>query len=405
MLLLLWLGWSAQALIAALMAHKLCRLIRRDNRQRYEAKYQYAPRVALIVPFKGEEPGLAEHLDRLCSQRYDDAIFLFIVESEQDPAVPVLRAAMERHDPRQVTLLVAGESPDTRGQKVHNQLCAMEHLQASDHGETIWVFADSDAAVGEHWLSELVMPLCREPIGVTTGYRWLVPQADATGRVPLAARLASIVNASAVGFMVRERFALAWGGSMAIRRELALELDYPGLLENSLSDDYMMSHMIHQSGKRIYFVPRCLVASPCDLNWQGLCDFARRQYLITKVYMPWLYYGALMLPTLYVAGLLTAITVLLLADGPMRIAAAVALVWVIIMDLWRSRRRATLIGRALGEDVLQRMKSTLLLDRLATPMWMALHGGLMFTAFFGRTITWRGKTYRMNGRTATQRLR
>ena len=403
LLVLVWVAWVTQAVLSALMAHKLCRRLGHARRDKFEA---YRPTVAVIVPFKGVEPGIEQHLENLCTQAYPDYHLLLVVEAEDDPAVPLLRAVQERFADQRIQLLVAGEAPDTRGQKVHNQLCALRHLLAADLGEEVWVFADSDAAPGPRWLGDLVGPLQQvDRNGATTGYRWLVPSPDASGRVTLASRLASIMNSSAVGFLGRDAFTHAWGGSMAVRRATAVELDYPGLLENTLSDDYMLSRMVKATDTRIRFVPFCLVASPCEFTWGSLYSFAQRQYRITKVYMPWLYYGALMLPALYVGGFISAWAALLTLRGPLCWLAAVPIAAVVASDIARGAIRQRVVRRAFGEETLQNFGDTFILDRWLAPLWMALHGVFMLSAFFGRTIAWRGKTYRMDAPDQTHRLR
>lgn len=397
-LLLLWAGWLTQALLSALMQHKLERRLRRSTRDRYA---DHVPTTAVIVPFKGDEAGLSDHVDRLLAQTYEAAAYFFIVETEDDPARAILQAAQKQYPQRHIEILIAGEAPDDRGQKVHNQLCAMRHLLEGDYGEAVWVFADSDAAMDEGWLGEMVAPLRDQRTGCTTGYRWLIPTLESKSS---ASCFASVMNSSAIGFLVRREFGLAWGGSMAVRREVALELDYPNQVATTLSDDYMMSRLMLAAGLRIYFVPSCLVASPCDFDWKGLRDFAQRQYKITKVYMPSVYYRALMLPSLYLLGWATSFLMVVLDRGPLAIVAAALMLAVTVLDFIRSRRRAAVIRRAFGKATFEQMTATLRLDRYATPVWMAVHLGLMFSAFFGRTIDWRGKRYRMDGPQHIQRL-
>lgn len=401
----LWVLWVAQAVISALMMHKLYRRLLPARTTRYD---NFQPHIAVIVPFKGLEPGLEDHVRRLCAQRYRNYRLLFVVEDDQDPAARLLGqiAAEPGHPP--IAVLSAGQAPPTRGQKVHNQLCAIEHLRQADYGESVWVFADSDAAPGEHWLFDLAGPLERPETGCSTGYRWLIPQPNANGRVHPGSRFASIFNASATGFLVRERFVYAWGGSMAIRRDDALAWDYPGRLAQTLSDDYMMSRMLGEQNLRIYFVPKCLVASPVAMDWHGLAHFARRQYRITKVYAPRLYYAALWLPVLYIAGWLTAAAAVIggLAIGDIGWwAAGLAAIGLVVGgDQIRAAYRRRVVQQAFGPQMARQLADTLAWDRWATPLWMAVNGVLLWSCLLGRTINWRGKWYRMDSPTQTRRI-
>lgn len=400
----LWTAWVVQAILSALLTHKLYRQLRPGRSDRYD---KFQPYVAVIVPFKGVESGLADHVRRLCAQHYRNYRLLFVVEDETDEAMPLLQQLRDEHADLPIEILVAGEAPDTRGQKVHNQLCAMRRLQAADYGEAVWVFADSDAAPGEHWLFDLVGPLERSHIGCTTGYRWLMPQPDETGRIHVASHFASIFNSSATGFVVRERFVHAWGGAMAIRRADAMAWDYPGRMEQTLSDDYTMSRMVHEAGLSIYFIYKCLVPSPVHFDWPELFHFVRRQYRITKVYMPWLYFGALWLPVLYISGWLTAVVSVVAGVAASQPKwwgmALLAMGLVIAADQVRAWCRRLVVRQAFGISTAEAMRKTLWWDRWATPIWMAVNGVLLWSCLFGRTILWRGKTYRMSSPTEIRR--
>src|SRR6516162_2179927 len=76
-------------------------------------------RVTLIAPCKGIDADLRTNLLALFWQRYPHFEICFVVESESDPAVPVIRD-LERENPHvQCRLIVAGKGRRC-GQKVHN---------------------------------------------------------------------------------------------------------------------------------------------------------------------------------------------------------------------------------------------------------------------------------------------
>jgi hypothetical protein len=54
--------------------------------------------------------------------------------------------------------------------------------------------------------------------------------------------------------------------------------------EGALSDDYGVTRAALRSGKRITFVPECLIPSYGDCTWRELLEFTTRQILITRVY-------------------------------------------------------------------------------------------------------------------------
>ncbi len=275
--LLIWLligfsiAWCVQAVLAVIAQRKLAERAANPQTQRFGA---YRPPAALIVPFKGVEPALQSNLKSLFDQDYPNYRLLLVVEDEQDPAYPLLCQAISEHPERKAQIVVAGVAGPNEGQKVHNLIAAVEKLEQDGSGEEVWVFADSDAVPGRDWLGELVGPLCQERTAVTTGFRWLVPQPPpGQTRTPFSAKIASILNSSTTGYIRRDRFTHAWGGSMAMRTSTARQADLIGRWRGAISDDYQVTRMCRDLSRRVYFVPECFVASPGRLRHSRAVQF------------------------------------------------------------------------------------------------------------------------------------
>jgi hypothetical protein len=271
------------------------------------------------------------------------------------------------------------------------------------------VFADSDAIVSPRWLSELVAPvLKRQKSGLSTGYRWLVPAGHGGEGRTAWSHLASVINSS-VACQYGRGFHYAWGGSMAVRAQTAIEGGLRGRLRGALCDDFQFSSMARDLGKQISFVPHCLCATEVDFTWASLMNFGHRQYLLTRVYAPGLFamaWGAL---TLYVCGFFSAwaalIAALLSGGGPHVWGwPAGAIAAVFVLGQVRSTVRARIVERAFGADMVRRLCTTLRIDRWLTPVWMTLHWLIVTRSAFGRRMTWRGITYELFGRQNVKRL-
>ena len=280
---------------------------------------------------------------------------------------------------------------------MHNQLAALAHFEAAGDASEVWVFADSDALPGRHWLSKLVGPHSQpDRVGVTTGYRWLVPELRAQ-RPRLPAAIVSVINSAVACLIAHPRLTQAWGGSMAVRADFARQ---QGLAENylrgALSDDYQMTRMCRDAGRRVYFVTNCLVASPVNFSWRQLLEFGRRQYLITRRHDPTLYLKSIGIVSLYLLGWATAwaalIYSLLSFELGLGIVAAVALLTVAVCNGLRAGYRRRAIATVFGKDQLRFMRHTLWLDRWGTALVMAVNLTLLLSAAVGRTITWRTQT-------------
>ncbi len=400
-----WVAWGVQAVLSIFLSGRFSRSVKVSRLK----NPQFTPHAAVIIPFKGLDLKLDRALESLASQDYPNYRLIFVVEAESDPAYPVLKAFADKHIGPDVTILVAGPAGPNQGQKVHNQLCALATLWETSQDEDVWVFADSDAVPGKTWLWHMIDPLAYiGKTGMTTGYRWLIPEAGSSGGATVWSHLTSCMNSSCAVWLGKDEFNFAWGGSMAIRVALARTGDLRGMLQGALCDDYQFSRLVVAQGQRIYFVPKALSASSVDFSFASMSNFVHRQYLLTRVYVPHIYYSALMILGFYVFAFLSAWAALIYGvvcrDWVFAAVAGSTLVTVFVCNQVRSSMRKTAIVALLGEATLDRLKPTMFYDRWFTPVWMILHFCLAFSALLGRTMTWRGIKYRLYGPQKVERL-
>jgi ceramide glucosyltransferase len=409
----IWTAWVLQSVLSAWQARKFLSFISRDTRDSFD---RFRPPAAVVVPFKGIDTDLAAGVRGLCEQDYGDYRLLLVVESAEDPAYEVLVRELARFPQRKAEILIAGPAGPEEGQKVHNQLFAIDKLLADGvKNKEVWIFADSDAVPDKEWLQRLVGPLGQLKVtGVTTGYRWLIPKEPAT----VWSRLASVMNSSVACMFGRDQMNHAWGGSMGIRAEVAVKCDLRGHLVGALCDDYQFTRAVNKIGLRVYFVPQCLVASPVDFSFAGLVNFAQRQYLLTRVYAPLLFLGSLLVHGLYFIGFTTACAAAIFSgvqiargappgeiDWRYVLAAAVA---AIVLSELGNRLRASLrrriVRQAFGSEIEAELEKTLAWDRRLTCVWMSLHLLLVIRGMLGSTMNWRGIRYRLYGPQRVKRL-
>ena len=404
-LLALWFLWIYQAFATAV---RHSRFNRRLQKQVRPAFFRFNPKATVILPVKGADDDLQSLVLGLLQQDYPDYQVVFVVESVEDPAYAILKQ-LEQHD-KSMRILIAGSSAPCVSQKVHNQLVAIDYLEPNCKDDEVWVFADSDITAQPYWLARLVGPLSRSSKnGVTTGYRWMVPAPDRKGNISLWSHLASICNSSVACQLRNHRCSYAWGGSMAMLVGTARRGGLRDWFSGAVSDDYQITRMFRDLNLRVYFVPQCLVASSVAMDCSGFYQFGRRQYLITRVYAPFLYIAALMATGLYVAGCLTSMIYLMqcliLGAGWLSCWFPVsAMVMVLSCNQIRSSLRARIVRVSFGTDIHDQLKRTLMMDRWLTPVWMTVHFSVILTALLGRTLCWRNVRYRLNGPQQIQRL-
>ena len=376
--------WLLQAGWSVYNAQRFLRRARSLRKRGQNLGEDRRPAALLVLPVKGDDGHLAEHAALMLRQNYNGTYrVVFSVQDEADPAFAVITELI--HDtPRTdacvgAELVIAGPA-EVGGQKVHNQLAALERYD----GERIAVFADADAAMGEHWLSTMIGGALKSRYPAATGYRWLIPLDDGW-----ASRFASVINGSAATLLGHHRRNMAWGGSMAIDLD-AIPLDT--LREHwrgALSDDYQFSAAVRSVGGNVYFVPAAMTVSPVRYTWASLVEFARRQYRITRMHALYPWCMAALLPAIYLAALGVSIAGLAMGYAW----AGIVLAAVVALDIIRGRCRRAAVKVMFDDDTAQRLRPAGLLDTFATPIWLALQLVLVLSSAWGRTIRWAGISY------------
>jgi cellulose synthase/poly-beta-1,6-N-acetylglucosamine synthase-like glycosyltransferase len=346
----------------------------------------YAPRVALICPVKGVEPGLEQNLAALTSFDYPDYEIFFAMASGEDPARKILDklAASSKH---RIHIIIAGR-PEGCGEKVNNLRAA---VQQATEGFDVFVFADSDGRPGRRWLARLVGPLADANLGAVTTFRWYFRQGHG-----FWSALASAWNAPAATYLGEHHNNFCWGGGTAIRRERFEQIGAYECWNGSVSDDLSLTEALRRAGLPILFAPECLVPTVLDCDAAGLLEFTNRQIIIARVYERrlWalgglahlLYCGAILSGLgLYFADLIAgapAIHILLLAMVPP------------VFSMARGVLRLTAVMELLPD-----WKSKLLADGWIWTLLAAIVPFLALwntvVALFTRQIRWRGIRYEL----------
>lgn len=248
----------------------------------------YAPPATLICPCKGLDPELDANLRALFAQDYPDLEILFVVAEAEDPARSVCEKLI-REGRRPARLVVAGRATG-RGEKVNNLLAGVAAARAKSE---VFVFADSDGRPAPGWARTLVAHLADPTVGAASTFRWYIPEES------FLSGLQSAWNAPAVTYMGEWDRNFCWGGGIAIRRSTFTEIDAPRYWAGAVSDDYMLTRALRDAGRKIVFVPQCLVATHHSPGWRELFEWTTRQIILTRVYEPRLWWPAIGMYVLY----------------------------------------------------------------------------------------------------------
>ena len=330
------------------------------------------PPASVIVPVKGEDEGLRENLAALASLDYPDYELIVVAHSAADIPGGVL--------PSKARIVLAhGNDPNT-GEKVQNLQAA---VRATRKRSQILAFADSDGLVSRHWLRALAVPLSEPNVGASTGYRWFAPEPPTFFTL-----LRSVWDAVAFGRLGPGPNSFAWGGAMAIRKEIFFEARVFERWKNTVSDDYALGAAVRGAGLTIAYAPGALTPCRESITARGFFSWIRRQMVITRVYNARLWWPALIAHVFYCGGMAASIIAAIRGNR----LAEWALIAQLSPGMLKGLNRATLAKAALPqcEDWFRRHQWVhAIWVPLATWVWLIA----LIASAFGNTIEWRGHRY------------
>jgi ceramide glucosyltransferase len=341
------------------------------------------PPATVIVPVKGHDEGLAANLAALASLDYPDYELIVVVRRACDLPAGVL--------PRGARLLVVAdtqasadllEDPDT-GEKIGNLIVA---VRAARPESEILAFADSDGLVRSCWLRALVTALRDPSAGAASSYRLYVPEYPTFWTL-----LRSVWNSVIAGLFGRERAPFAWGGAMALRREVYHGAEVERFWRGHVSDDLRLTHAMKAAGLRIRYAPGATVASVDHTTGREFLDWARRQLTLSRVFHPALWWSAFVATLLYcgamVAGIAAIVSGHRLAWIPLGIQLSAG--------MWKGSVRGRLFALLLPERGQWWAR-----HNWVNTWWVPLGTWIWLVTFLlsatSNTIRWRGVRYRLS---------
>jgi len=286
----------------------------------------FTPRVALLCPCKGAEPGLEENLSALVAQDYPNFEIFFILARADDDSRNILKRVSDA-SAAPAHLVIAGQ-PKGCGEKVNNLRFAVNQIGELDPAFEVLVFADSDGRPGRQWLTHLVAPLSDPRLGATTTFRWWLPMHGG-----FWSALGAACDSSIVTMLGEHDRNFCWGGGTAIRRTTFDEIKVRDHWDGAVSDDWGLTRALRAAGRKIQFVPECLVPTLRDADAKSLLNFTNRQIIITHVYAPRIWLAGTFSHFLYCASLILGITMIVQAISIGQLWLTTALLMILIMLL------------------------------------------------------------------------
>ena len=327
------------------------------------------PAISVLKPLCGQEDCLEENLRSFFTQDYPAYEILFAVHTLSDPAVAVLQKVW-REFPRgpRVSLIETGESPAPNA-KAHSLGYLVARAQNS-----ILVMSDSDVQAPSGLLRRIAEEFQNPVVGVVTCPYRAVPGKGFWSRLEALGMNTQFLAGVLVAWLVGEMdFAL--GPTLAARREVIEAMGGFHKLGDYLAEDFVIGNLAPQLGYRV-ILSSCVIehrigSQPFKRNLQHRLRWARS----TRRSRPVGYWGEIF-------------------TNPIPLA---VLLWLARPKLWPIVA-TTLLFRALAawstaewvlHDPLTRRRWWLIpvQDLMSLLVWIA--------GFFGSTIDWRGRRYKV----------
>lgn len=324
--------------------------------------------ISVLKPLAGLDDGLEANLRSFFEQNYPSFEMLFAVRSPDDPAIAVVERLRTRYPGVPSRLMVVGDPPypNAKVYSLDRMLAAAEH--------DLLVMADSDIRVAPDMLRTIAAEFQDERLGLAT-----CPYRAVPGRSFWSTLEAIGLNTEFIGGVLVARMLdgmkFALGPTIVARRRTLERIGGFHAVKDFLAEDFVMGKLAAERGDGVilssYVIEHAIGAQPFAANMRHRLRWNRS----TRRSRPWGYIGQVFTNPL----------------PPALILCAVKPEWWPVLVVTAVFRAAA--GWATAEHVLRDPLTrrlwwlTPLQDIASFVVWMA--------GFFGNTIVWRGRKYRL----------
>ena len=364
-----------------------------------------APKVAIVLCLRGPDPTLPTCLKGLLKQRYPNFDLHLIVDSDDDPVIPIVTAALQTIDSAvEIQWHTVIDHRGTCSLKCSALITAVRSIESQESQSDIVAFVDADALVDPDWLTRLVAPLLNTAakdssdknittiaVGATTGNRWFEPTDNHLG-----SRFRAAWNAAALPQM--QIYQVAWGGALAMKLETIQKCDLLDRWSQAFCEDTMLAGVLQDHGMRVERVPELIVVNQESTPLAPALSWISRQLLTVRLHhRAW--------PLILIHALLGGVCfygplVFLLAAAPTNfpLAAWAAIAWCVQLafntGLLECVRKLNV--NAIKESARQPTSAGGILNKFVVAIALqSIYPFLAVGVAFQRRVSWRGIDYQI----------
>jgi ceramide glucosyltransferase len=323
------------------------------------------PPISILKPLAGLDPGLESNLRTFFEQDYSTFEILFAVRDAEDPAAAVVEKLRAEYSRVASRLLIAGEAPYSNA-KVYS----LDRMLAAAANDLV-VMSDSDTRVTPVLLRRIAAEFEDRKVGVATCPYRAIAGASFWSKLEAIGMNTDFMAGILVARMILG-MQFAVGPTIAARRSVLESIGGFDRLKNYLAEDFVMGKFAAEAGHAVLLSSYVIEHHIGSTSWRHNSAHRLRWVRSTRRSRPLGYMGQLLT-------MATPVALLSCAIAPR--------LWLAALSVMVMRGVAAYVVAA---RVLQTRINWALLpveDLLAFCFWIA--------GFFGDTIVWRGRRYRV----------
>jgi ceramide glucosyltransferase len=202
------------------------------------------PAVSMIKPVHGLEPQLRENIESFFRQDYPKFEILFGADTEEDPALEIVREVSARYSQVASRIVVHGVPPWPNPQTYSL------HCLAKEAKYGVIVASDSDVEVAPNYLREVAAPLLKPDIAMTTClYRGKNVGDFWSNQTAMLMSVEEPAGALVANLLEGMKFGL--GPSIAVRKEALEKIGGYEKFYDYSANDFILGNLIHKAGYQV----------------------------------------------------------------------------------------------------------------------------------------------------------
>lgn len=352
------------------------------------------PKTAVILCLRGADPFLHNCLRSLLQQNYPQYDLKLIIDSQEDPALKIASETINELGATNVQINILRAVRYNCSLKCSSLIQAVSDL---DNAYPVIAFIDADTVVHPNWLRELVTPLLDDKVGLTTGNRWYVPTGNYWGSL---VRYSGNVSTVVQMFL----FQIPWGGTLAIKTEVLNRIKLLDKWGEVLTDDMLLHKLIKQQKLQIKFIPSLLMLNQEESSLSNLLESLKRLIISSKLYHPgWLAiiseaYSSIVVPNLVIIIIFYLFLQSQWYAGFLLFSSYISYTIGLVLLMLLMEVSIHHILHNQGKKIPKLSPLIILKMLIAIPFTQWIYGLIIISSLWTSSITWRGITYRIQGR-------